>query len=235
MKITFLGTSHGVPAADRYCSCTMLEVNGAHYFIDAGAPLDGYRLIFTPMVMTLEDHDLGARMAQWVRNGGTWVVGPLTDVRNADGARYRDRFYGMLEELTGVRWLYGVPDTENRVQAEWADGEAFHGEKWFEISEDCGEDALVRVTAGHAAILGKSLVMRRRVGRGEVVLLGSVPSEADMRRLHRFMEDELEKLGVHVDAWYFCPHHPDYTGPCDCRKPAPGMLLVAMRDFDAET
>ena len=151
--------------------------------IDAGAPLDGYRLIFTPMVMTLEDHDLGARMAQWVRNGGTWVVGPLTDVRNADGARYRDRFYGMLEELTGVRWLYGVPDTENRVQAEWADGEAFHGERWFEISEDCGEDVLVRVTAGHAAILGKSLVVRRRVGSGEVVLLGSVPSEADMRRL----------------------------------------------------
>ena len=39
MKITFLGTSHGVPAADRYCSCTMLEVNGSLYFIDAGAPL----------------------------------------------------------------------------------------------------------------------------------------------------------------------------------------------------
>ena len=39
MKIIFLGTSHGVPAADRYCSSTMLEVNGVHYFIDAGAPL----------------------------------------------------------------------------------------------------------------------------------------------------------------------------------------------------
>lgn len=59
-------------------------------------------------------------------------------------------------------------------------------------------------------------------------------TEADMRRLHRYMEDELERLGVHVDAWYFCPHHPDYTGPCDCRKPAPGMLLAAMRDFDAK-
>lgn len=58
-------------------------------------------------------------------------------------------------------------------------------------------------------------------------------TEADMRRLHRYMEDELEKLGVCVDAWYFCPHHPDYTGPCECRKPAPGMLLAAMRDFDA--
>lgn len=58
-------------------------------------------------------------------------------------------------------------------------------------------------------------------------------TESDMRRLHRYMEDELEKLGVRVDAWYFCPHHPDYTGPCDCRKPAPGMLLAAMRDFDS--
>ena len=58
-------------------------------------------------------------------------------------------------------------------------------------------------------------------------------TEADMRRLHRYMEDELEMLGVHVDAWYFCPHHPDYTGPCDCRKPAPGMLLAAICDFDA--
>jgi len=39
MKITFLGTSHGVPAADRYCSSTLIEVNGSHYLIDAGAPV----------------------------------------------------------------------------------------------------------------------------------------------------------------------------------------------------
>jgi ribonuclease BN (tRNA processing enzyme) len=39
MKITFLGTSHGVPAADRYCSSAMLEVGASVYFIDAGAPL----------------------------------------------------------------------------------------------------------------------------------------------------------------------------------------------------
>lgn len=60
-------------------------------------------------------------------------------------------------------------------------------------------------------------------------------TEADMRRLHRYMANRLEQLGIHVDAWYFCPHHPDYTGPCECRKPAPGMLLAAMRDFDADS
>lgn len=39
MKITFLGTSHGVPASDRYCSSSMIEVNGSVYLIDAGAPV----------------------------------------------------------------------------------------------------------------------------------------------------------------------------------------------------
>lgn len=39
MKIRFLGTGHGVPAPDRFCSCTIVEVNEAIYVIDAGAPL----------------------------------------------------------------------------------------------------------------------------------------------------------------------------------------------------
>ena len=30
-----------------------------------------------------------------------------------------------------------------------------------------------------------------------------------------------------LDAIYFCPHHPEFTGPCACRKPLPGMLLRA--------
>ena len=36
-------------------------------------------------------------------------------------------------------------------------------------------------------------------------------TEADMRKLHHCIDNELNELGVRVDAWYFCPHHPDYT------------------------
>lgn len=39
MKITFLGSSHGVPAPDRYCQSLMVEVGGSTYLIDAGAPI----------------------------------------------------------------------------------------------------------------------------------------------------------------------------------------------------
>ena len=160
--------------------------------IDSGAALDSYKLIFSPMVMSLDDRDLSARMAQWVKDGGVWVVGPLTDVRSADGTRYRDRFHGMLESLTGARWAYNAPDRESRIQAAWQDGEAFQGNTWYEMW-DADDDALVKVTGGHSAIEGKALVSLKPVGKGWVLLLGTLPSEKDMDRILRLV---CEKSGV---------------------------------------
>lgn len=55
--------------------------------------------------------------------------------------------------------------------------------------------------------------------------------EADMHRFHAYMNRRLESdYGAHIDAFYFCPHHPDYTGPCECRKPNAGLILNAARD-----
>lgn len=44
----------------------------------------------------------------------------------------------------------------------------------------------------------------------------------------------LEKEGVRIDLFEVCPHHPDLTGPCDCRKPAPGMILSAARKLGGD-
>lgn len=60
--------------------------------------------------------------------------------------------------------------------------------------------------------------------------------EDAVRSLHRFMDRELARHGARVDAYYFCPHHPDrgigeYRRECGCRKPLPGMLLKAADDF----
>ncbi|MDQ3854939.1 MAG: HAD family hydrolase [Chloroflexota bacterium] len=61
----------------------------------------------------------------------------------------------------------------------------------------------------------------------------------DLARMHSYLSQQLADLGVHLDAIYHCPHHPDgtveeLTGSCDCRKPAPGMLLRAGRDLDLD-
>ncbi len=59
-------------------------------------------------------------------------------------------------------------------------------------------------------------------------------TEDDMHVLHRCMNQRLSEYGAHIDAFYFCPHHPDFTGPCHCRKPKPGMIEEAIREFDLD-
>ena len=49
--------------------------------------------------------------------------------------------------------------------------------------------------------------------------------------LHCFMQQQLHAVGAKIDAFYYCPHHPDHGGPCACRKPQPGMILQAMREY----
>lgn len=59
-------------------------------------------------------------------------------------------------------------------------------------------------------------------------------SEADFRAVQERIEDILAGEGVRIDATYYCPHHPDFTGPCSCRKPGPGMYRQAEADLGAD-
>lgn len=52
-----------------------------------------------------------------------------------------------------------------------------------------------------------------------------------LRQLHARINEDLIKYGAQITAFYHCPHHPDYTGDCSCRKPKPGMLLKAAGDL----
>ena len=59
--------------------------------------------------------------------------------------------------------------------------------------------------------------------------------EATTRKMHL----ELEQAGAKLDAVFYCLHHPEaiageYRAACDCRKPKPGLLYQAARDFDID-
>lgn len=65
----------------------------------------------------------------------------------------------------------------------------------------------------------------------------------ELQTIHDKMETELGKVGAFVDAIYVCPHHtdkgfvgerPEYKCICECRKPKPGLLLQAAKDFNIE-
>lgn len=74
------------------------------------------------------------------------------------------------------------------------------------------------------------------IARGEVTF-------SQLNEIHNKMETLLGEEGAYLNAIYFCPHHPDagYEGEvkelkidCECRKPKPGMLLKAAKDFNLD-
>lgn len=63
--------------------------------------------------------------------------------------------------------------------------------------------------------------------------------ERRVRAVHEAIDRLLEPHGARIDAYYYCPHLPDASDPryrqaCECRKPAPGLLLQAQRDLDVD-
>ena len=60
-------------------------------------------------------------------------------------------------------------------------------------------------------------------------------TEDDVKELHRYMNELLAGQGVKIDAFYYCPHHPEhgigkYKVRCHCRKPETGMFEMAEQD-----
>jgi len=59
-------------------------------------------------------------------------------------------------------------------------------------------------------------------------------SEEDFENLTQWMIEKFKENGVLISKVYHCPHHPDISGECQCRKPKAGMLLEAQKEFDID-
>lgn len=57
---------------------------------------------------------------------------------------------------------------------------------------------------------------------------------AAVHAVHDRIQELLADDGEQLDAFYICCHHPQYTGSCDCRKPAPGLILRAAAELDID-
>lgn len=106
-------------------------------------------------------------------------------------------------------------------------------EEQFELLEGV-TDAIRKINqSGYLAVV---VTNQPVIARGEVTYDG-------LQLIHNKMETLLGKDGAYLDAIYYCPHHPDsgFEGEvkelkidCDCRKPKPGMLLQAAKDFNID-
>lgn len=99
------------------------------------------------------------------------------------------------------------------------DGTIIHDEHYIATPQQValipGVAAAIR-RANEAGVLVVVVTNQSGIARGLL-------TTEDYERVHRRMSELLAAEGAHVDAAYFCPHHPEFNGPCSCRKP--GTLL----------
>lgn len=103
----------------------------------------------------------------------------------------------------------------------------------FELLPGVAEAVKMINESGYLAIV---ITNQPVIARGEV-------TKDQLEEIHNKMETLLGAEGAYLDAIYYCPHHPHkgYEGEapelkieCDCRKPKPGMLLKAAKDFNID-
>lgn len=103
----------------------------------------------------------------------------------------------------------------------------------FELIEGVSEAIKIINQSGYLAIV---VTNQPVIARGEVTW-------EELHEIHKKMETLLGKDGAYIDGIYICPHHPDkgfkgerpeYKIDCDCRKPKPGLLLQAAKDFNID-
>ena len=59
-------------------------------------------------------------------------------------------------------------------------------------------------------------------------------SEDELAKMHNHLKEEYLEHGVKFTDIFYCPHHPDFTGDCDCRKPKPGLLLQGIKKYNID-
>lgn len=170
--------------------------------------LSKYKLLFTPCMMTLEEGDLADRILQWVRDGGVWVAGPLTDLRDAVGAHYPDRQTGILESVTGCRLIQQCADPKQYLTCRWTqDDRPFHPLRWLELFEVAGDAcSLAEVTEGYSSLAGKSLLFSKPYGKGQMIVLGTLPDKEDLDRVVALAADRSRVERLHFQGQVVAAH-----------------------------
>ena len=150
--------------------------------IDTPHSLDGYKVLISPFLACADENGFKERVIEWVKKGGVWIAGPMTDIMDETVTKYAAAPFSFLEELAGVYVKYQKPVDNGVFRAQWTnDGECAVSTCFDAFECEEGTESLAHYVDCEFAPL--SVITERKVGKGKVILVGSVISHGDLLRL----------------------------------------------------
>lgn len=174
----------------RYFYSPLADIQLRPDVITPSHPVDEYKLVFTPFMPDLTEADLIGRMLAWTKNGGTWVVGPMSDNRNRSGAKFTDRALGNLENIAEVRQEFYLPGGE-AYPVGFACGASGNSlPVFYEAYTVSGKAETVAEFSDGEYIKGYSAITSTPYGKGKIIILGFVPSPETLQEFAKFLAAE---------------------------------------------
>lgn len=150
-----------------------------------------------------------------------------------------ERYYAVCEDVKTGK--VKARNLQNKQKAIFLDRDGTIN-KYVGFLRNIDEFELLDGVAAAIKMINQSGYLAIVVTNQPVIARGEVSLE-ELEAIHNKMETLLGEEGAYVDAIYFCPHHPDkgfegerpeYKKICDCRKPKPGMLIKAAKDYNID-
>jgi beta-galactosidase len=182
-----------------------LPFQDAYLHRDVIAPsfdLDPYKIVFAPLLPYISD-DLRSRMKEWVHQGGTLVLGPMSGYRTGHWTSFTEQALGDIEDWMGITVESRIPigleeqEESKEVLLEWNKELGFEPNQallWSEaLSTDKGKILASYKKGMHD---GEPAIIENKVGKGKVVFLGTDPGRENLREmfLRYASEQDIEPL-----------------------------------------
>ncbi len=145
-----------------------------------GQPVDRYQVVFSPYLPAI-DADLMKRMRSYVEQGGCWVLGPLSASRTVEATAFHDACYGAdFENWLGIHVRHRLaPGGDTKLKA---DGETIGCRLWCDAYELRQPDHRVLAAYSGGPLDSLAAVVECRIGKGRVILLGTQPDDAWLKK-----------------------------------------------------
>lgn len=149
--------------------------------IQPAADIANYKVIVSPCLMVLDEAVLQARLLAWIKAGGTWIAGPMTDIRDVHGSKFTHAPFGVLEDWAGIRCKYSITADPPALSFRWQNGRMSRGTIWQDGFELQGAKALATYT--EKEMKGLAAVTQHKVGKGRIIVIGTLLAPDDFQKL----------------------------------------------------
>ena len=143
--------------------------------------LSDKKVLFTPHLASLEHENLAERILTWVKNGGIWITGPMTDFRTASDAKYTKSTTGHLEDAADITIDFTIPaysgnaPDRHTYTVSFEDG--MQGEAQYVVYDAIIPGKTAKTLAKYVDedyLNGYSAVTETPYGKGRIIVIGCI-------------------------------------------------------------